>query len=146
MAEAIGVSSGVTSLVSLGISICQGILDYYSSWKDAESDVRRMYVSTEALSKTFMLLRLSIENKKFGRDVVARVEESIDSCESGIEHLKKKLDKVKITAVDDGWKGKAKVQFRRTLYPFKESTLVKLKEITNELQNRLSLSIDVLQV
>jgi ankyrin repeat domain-containing protein 50 len=146
MAEALGVASSAVGLISFGITLCQGILDYYCSWKDAESDVQRMYNSIEALTKTFMLLKLSIKNKKFSWNVVARVEESVASCESGIGDLRKKLNKVKITQLDDGLKGKAKAQFRRMVYPFKESTLVKLKEITNELQGHLRLAMDVLQM
>jgi hypothetical protein len=146
MAEAFGVTSAAAGLISLGITLCQGILNYYGSWKDAENDVRRMYAATEALTKTFILLKLSTENQKFNRDIVARVNESIDSCEGGINDLKKKLKKVETTSLDNGWSGKAKAQFRRTLYPFKESTLVKLKEITGELQDRLVLAMNVLQM
>ena len=146
MADAFGAASAAAGLISLGITLCQGILNYYGSWKDAESDVRRTYASTEALTKTFILLKLSIENKKFHRDIVARVNESIDSCEDGINELKKKLKKVEAVSLDDGWSGKAKAQFRRTLYPFKERTLVKLEKITRELQDRLGLAMNVLQM
>ena len=131
MVEALGVAASAAGLISLGITLCQGILNYYGSWKDAESDVQRMYTSTESLTKTFILLKLSIDNKKFNRDIVTRVNECIDDCEDGINDLKKKLKKVEAVSLDDGWSGKAKAQFRRTLYPFKESTLVKLKEITS---------------
>jgi hypothetical protein len=86
MAEAFGFSSG--------IRLCQGILDYYRVWKNAQNDVQSMYTSTEALTRTFTLLKLSLENKRFSRNVVANVEESIHSCQSEIEHLKRKLDKV----------------------------------------------------
>jgi hypothetical protein len=74
------------------------------------------------------------------------VNESIDSCEDGINDLKKKLKKIEGFSLDDGWGGKAKSQFRRTLYPFKESTLAKLEEITSELQDQLGLAINVLQM
>lgn len=144
--ETLGVASSVAVCVSLGISVCQGLLNYYSSWVDAESDVRKMYDSIEALTKTFMLLKLSIANEKFERDIVARVRESIASCEPGIESLNKELDKVKITPLKDGGREKAKAQFRRTLYPFKESTLRKLREICNELLDNLSLALNALQM
>jgi ankyrin repeat domain-containing protein 50 len=146
MADALGVASVAAGLISLGIVLCQGILNYYGSWKDAGSDVQRMYASTEALTKTFILLKLSIENKKFNRDIVIRVNESIDSCEDGINDLKKKLKKIELVSLDDQWSGKVKAQFRRTLYPFKESTLVKLKEITSGLQDQLNLATTALQM
>ncbi len=83
---------------------------------------------------------------KLDRDVVSVVEENIASCQQGIDRLRKKLDKVKITPLRSSWKGKARAQFWRTLYPFKESTIVKLKGIGNELRDRLSLALNVLHI
>jgi len=42
------------SLLSPQAYLYWAILHYYSFWKDAESDVRRMYVSTEMLTKTLL--------------------------------------------------------------------------------------------
>jgi hypothetical protein len=144
--ETLGVASSVAGFVSLGITVCQGLLDYYGSWIDAECDVRRMYDSIEALTKIFILLKLSIANKKFDRNLVARVQESIATCEPEIGSLNKELSKIKITASKDEWREIAKAQFRRTLYPFKKSTLRKLKEISNDLLDNLSLALNALQM
>lgn len=43
--EPLGLSSGAAGLISLGISVCQGLLDYYRSWKYAEDQVAYMYES-----------------------------------------------------------------------------------------------------
>ncbi|KAH0538579.1 hypothetical protein FGG08_004829 [Glutinoglossum americanum] len=123
-----------------------GLLGYYGSWKDAEGDIGRMYSSVEALTRAFTLLRLSIDNKAFSHDVIARVKESTTSCESGIESLRKRLEKVNLTPLSDGRREKAEAQYGRAIYPFKESTLAKLKETAIELQDHLSLAIDVLQL
>jgi hypothetical protein len=144
--EALGVASGAAGILSLGIAVCQGLLQYYGSWKDAESEVAGMYESIEALTHILLLLLPVIEHRDLDRNVVALIENHIASCQQGIEQLRKKLDKVKITPLQPGSRGKAKTQFWKTLYPFKESTLIKLKGIGNELRDQLSLSLDVLHI
>ncbi len=46
---------------------------------------------------------------KLDRDVVSVVEENIASCQQGIDRLRKKLDKVKITPLRSSWKGQSTV-------------------------------------
>lgn len=146
MAEALAVASSVAGILSLGIQVSQGLLSYYGSWKDAESDVKGMYNSVAALLGTFELLKGSIENKKFDAAMVADVEKNIKACEDGVHNLKEELDKVKVVSSKDGWTEKIKTQLRRTLYPFKRDTLSKLKDTSNELRDNLKLALSVLQM
>ena len=144
--EALGLSSGAAGLISLGLTVCQGLLDYYHSWKDSEDQISQTYASIEALTKTFRLLETAIERKGFSRDNVQRVEESIRSAERGLQSLRKKLDKIRLVPSKSGWKAKGMAQFRRTLFPFKESTLAKLKELGIELRQDLALALEVIQI
>ena len=144
--EALGIASGAAGIISLGIVVCQGLLQYYGSCKDAESGVSDMYKSIEALAQILQVLLPALDNENLDRDIVAVIEQNVASCHQGIEKLGKKLAKVKITPLKPGWREKTKAQFRKTLYPFKESTLIKLKAIGNELRDQLSLALDVLQI
>lgn len=144
--DPLSITASTTSLLSAGISVCKGLLEYYNSWKDAEDGVLRMYKSIEALTKTLVLIESSIQHKSFNRDVVVRVEESIASTQRGLESLSKKLDKIKVFPQQEGWREKTKAQFRRAVFPFKESTLVKLKELGNELRDELSIALEALQM
>ena len=144
--EALSVSAGAAGFISLGITVCQGLLDFYRSWKDAEDQVAHMYASIEALTESFRLLESAIQSRVFNHAVVQKVEESIRSAERGFQSLQKKLQKVRLAPSQPGWKAKGMVQFRRTLFPFKESTLAKLKELGIELRQELSLALDVLQI
>ena len=144
--DALSVSAGAAGFISLGITVCQGLLDYYHSWKDAEDQVAQMYASIEALTETFRLLQSAIQSKVFNHATVQKVEESITSAERGLQSLQKKLQKVQLAPSQPGWKAKGKAQFRRTLFPFKESTLAKLKELGIELRQELSLALEVLQI
>lgn len=144
--EVVSASSGVAGLVTLGITVCQGLLDYYDSWKHAETQVAHMYASIEALSKTLKLLESTVQHESFDRDIKVRVEECIKSAEMGFQSLRRKLDKVQLVSSQESWKTKATFQIRRTMFPFKESTLARLKELGNELRDDLSLALSLLQI
>lgn len=144
--DPLSIASASVGILSFGLTVCHGLLEYYSSWKDAEGDVAKMYLAIQGLAKTLVLVKSTIEHKEFNRNIVSQIEESIGSTEAGIISLKKKLDKIRISSTQDGWKEKSKVQFRRALFPFKESTLVKLKELSNELRENLSLAMNILQM
>ena len=144
--EGLGAASGAAGLLSVAITVCQSLLDYYHSWKDAEDNVAKTYVSIEELTKILKLLATAIGYKKFSGEIVSQVQDSIQSAAESLRNLEKKLDKVRVIAVQGDWKDKAKAQFRRTLYPFKESTLVKLRELTSEARDNLSLALNLLQI
>ncbi|CAD6563814.1 MAG: hypothetical protein ASARMPREDX12_000073 [Alectoria sarmentosa] len=68
-------------------------------------------------------------------------------CESGLVALQKKLAKISSALqANSGWSQKLRSQFQRALYPFKESTIVKLKEICSDLQGNLALALETLQI
>ena len=140
------VASGGAGLLSLGIAVCQSLLDYYHSWKEAEDNVAKTCTSIEELSKTLKLLAVAIDSKEFNGDIVDRIQNSIESSTQNLRNLERKLNKVRVVALQNGWKDRAKAQFRRTLYPFKESTLAKLRELSSEARDNLSLALNVLQI
>ena len=84
MADPPSIAASAAGLVSLGLTVCSGLLQYYSTWKDSQFDVLNMYESLEALRKTFRLLDEKIQNPLFSRETVERVTESIISCAAGI--------------------------------------------------------------
>ena len=144
--EAFAVASSAAGLVSLGIEVCKGLLTYYQSWRTAVSDVAGMYTSIETLAKTLILLESVIKNGVFDQQIVKNVEKSILATATGLTSLKKKLDKIKFSNQEDKWTEKTRGSFRRVIYPLKQSVLVKLKELANELRDDLALAMSVLQM
>ena len=145
---ALEAASGAAGLISLGLTVCDGLLKYYNSWKDAETDARRMYGSIETLKQTFAALKDTLEEPCLDKDLVHRVEQSIERCKGGINNLGKKLEKINMTADQQSGKRNTKIssKLQRALYPFKESTLAKLKEISNELLENLQLNLGILHL
>ncbi|KAG4432894.1 hypothetical protein IFR05_011612 [Cadophora sp. M221] len=105
-----------------------------------------MCESTESLGKTLVAILTMTNGRDLSGTVLETVTSSIRSCQAGIEDLKKKLDKVKMLAPDGTWKPLAANAKKKATYPFRESTLVKLREICSELKDNLALAIDALQI
>ena len=89
--DVLGTAVGVASF---GIQICQGLLAYYSTWKDYHEDVRTAYASINDLTKTFHLLEQSLGRSSLDSERSGKVRECLDSCKEGLERLEKKLKKL----------------------------------------------------
>ena len=146
--EALGIASNAAGLVSLGLTVCHGLLKYYDSWKEAENDMKKMYTSIETLTRTFTALKGTLNSPCLNIDLVQRVEASIWACEDGIGCLHKKLKKIDMATHNKNgiWDAKMRPKLQRALYPFKESTLVKLREVSNGLLDNLRLALEVLHL
>lgn len=131
-------------MVSLGLQVCQGLVRYYGSWKDCPKDVAATLESLSGLEKTFNVLGTAIKNPVLSQEIMLHVEQHIDSCLDGVKKLQKRLDK--FVNAPDGRQSKISSYVQRTLYPFKESTLAKLREIVRDLLDNLDLALSALQM
>ena len=145
--EGLAAASAVAGILSMGTEVCKGLLRYYSSYRGAAADVAHMCQSVESLDSTLVSLKRILDQGNVDPAAAMSVTKSIKLCESGFDRLDKKLKKVKImSSAQDGWQEKAKKQLRRAIYPLRESTIVKLREIANEEMGHLALAMDVLHM
>jgi ankyrin repeat domain-containing protein 50 len=140
MGEPISIVSGAAGIVSLGLTVCSGLLQYYGSWKDSPTDVLAMCESLEALTKTFQLLDEKVRHPLLDHECVERVTESIISCAAGVQKLQSKLDKMRNV------KPGVSAHLQRALYPFRQKTLVSLVQTISDLRNNLILATSTLQL
>ena len=99
MADPVSAVANAAGIISLGLSVCRGLLQYYESWKKYDTVVTAMYTQLESLFKTFALLERVLAERRRDMDpfIAVRVEESVESCTDGIMKLQKKLAKVRKT-------------------------------------------------
>ncbi|EON65785.1 hypothetical protein W97_05024 [Coniosporium apollinis CBS 100218] len=127
----------VVGVVSLGLQVCKGLVDYYDSWKSYSGDIAATHGYLEGLQKALGLLKESLKSHPPPANLEAAANESIAACKEGVGRLENKLRKVEQTSKSRGLKGKMQAQTLRAFYPFKESTLAKLKEVVQDLQSNL---------
>ena len=151
MGDPFSITSSAAGVISLGLTVCHGLLDYYESYKSSGSTVAAMYSQMESLASTLALLNkvLDRDYAQLDSEVARNVEESIDNCRESMEKLEKKLAKIRnLSQADDagGLRQQLGKHVQKAMFPFKESTLVKLKEVAMELRNDLGLVLGVLQM
>lgn len=133
-------------ILSFGLDACQGILKYYKSFRDSDEHVKAMYAGVEALAKILAVLatiiKESMASNALKAEVASLIDTGINSCSVPLTHLRKKLDHVTMKEHQAGLKAINK----RLQYPFRESTLIKIKDLVNDAQDHLKLSLEVLQM
>lgn len=136
--------------VSLGLQVCSGLLKYYQDCESYDVDIREMCASVDSLNMTFSLLanRFQAMGPSLPTDsTVTLATERLRSCKAGVSALEKKLTKLRNNN-PSGVRPKAPavLNFNRLIYPFRKSTLEKLKEIVQDLVRSLQFAIEVFLV
>lgn len=125
-------------MASLSIQVCQGLLIYYGDWKDYD-DIREVYIGIDDINQTFQLLNsklLDLAETPF----VKRAKQCLKTCEDNVLQLKARLEKIQKKG-PDGTKQKIQAIGLRLLYPFRKSTLDKLKVIVQFLIRQLGVAV-----
>ncbi|KAL9084611.1 MAG: hypothetical protein Q9165_007966 [Trypethelium subeluteriae] len=140
------VAGSAVGIASLGIQICQGLLSYYDIWKGYHSDISSTYESIDDLSRTLTLLEASLHNDELDKEKKDRVKSCLRLCEKSLVKLSKKSQKLRNHEQPDGLRQSAWADLQRAWYPFRSSTLAKLREIVADVRGRLELAVQVLQL
>ena len=148
MAEALGVAGSVVGIVSLGIQLTQGLLKYYGSWKDQDSDISDMCASLDSLQRTLTILSKTIQPPaRFSMSIKDSLEKNVNRINGALEKLKDELGKIQGTeSPKPGARSAMRRHVRRALYPFREETLSKIQRVVSEACSNLDLALQVLQV
>ncbi len=140
------VASSAVGIASLGIQICQGLLSYYDGWKGYEKDITTTYDYIADLGQTLTLLQASLSEGQLNQERKDRVERCLRSCEDSLAKLAEKAQKLRKSGNPDGLKENAWAAVQRAWYPFRASTLAKLRELVDDVSERLKLALQVLQL
>ena len=94
MTDPFTISAGVGGFVSLGLTVCSGLFNYYNELKYQPSDISTMCQSLEALSQILEVLKQKVRHPLLDRESVNQVTDSIVFCAGSIEVLASKLTKI----------------------------------------------------
>jgi hypothetical protein len=140
--ELAGTAVGITSL---GIQVCQSLLSYYDAWKSYDSDISSTYNAISDLSKTLILLKTTLQ-QQVDEERVGRVITCVNNCEDALLEIDKKRHSLQEYSQPEGLRQKMRAGLQRSWYPFRKETLEALKASVTDVQERLKLALQVLQL
>lgn len=148
MSDPLSISASVAGLVSLGLTVVQGLHNYYSSYRDREFNTATTLKKLSHVVSVLTDLESQIKDKCIHDKVDVRdnatIQLYIDDCKVLISELKQTLGRLKETPGGDPM-ARLKLVGRKLAYPFRQSTLLKLEEDIDGLISSLSLAMQTIQ-
>lgn len=140
------VAASAAGIVSLGIQTCQGLIAYYTSWKNYKSDITEAYDSIALLEGILLKLQGVLEKQELLPEQISELERCVVATDTKLANLAKKLRKIRTHEQPKSTKERVWSGTQRLLYPFTAKTLSKLVHSSTDIQNSLTLAIQVVQL
>jgi DNA repair ATPase RecN len=148
MADPLSVASALAGLLSLGIQVTQTLFNFYSAYKDQNSDLVHITQNLENLLSIFSTLDKALQTRQprvDEQEILQTLDKSVSACVEVIKELQNECQKFQEQPATQ-FKGRIQFTSRRIAYPFRKSTLQKLEEDISDIRENLSLALNVLQV
>ncbi|KAI1027653.1 hypothetical protein LB504_011649 [Fusarium proliferatum] len=129
MSDPFSIATGVAGLISLGITVCDGLHTYFSAIKDRKDDLA-IVTQNVALFK-FHIFAVQSSASKFGHrhsPAINGLQLSLINCEMQLQCLQKLLSELMPTGDPSLSKGIWRSQKLIARYPFDRKKLVQLEE------------------
>jgi hypothetical protein len=139
------VAGTAVGVASLGIQVCQGLLSYYDDWKAYDADISTTYSAITDLGKTLTILKSTLQ-QEVDEEKAGRVRTCVKSCEDALLELEKKRCSLQKFSRPEGLRQKMRAGLQRSWYPFRKETLEALEASVTDIQERLKLALQVLQL
>ncbi|KAJ5631612.1 NACHT nucleoside triphosphatase [Penicillium longicatenatum] len=148
MPDPLSITAGIAGFLSLGISVTQSLIDFYSAYKTQDAELAKLTQKIKILQNTFQSLEPAIQphrSRVSGEGLLEDVENASQTCQGIIKELQQECQKFHAEPAT-GFRGSVRLARRRVAYPFRESTIRKIEEDIDEIRDSLSLTLDVLQL
>jgi Fungal N-terminal domain of STAND proteins len=151
MGDPVSVTGSAVGIVSLGLTLCQGLLAFYGPYKAYDEETRSIAGKVQGLKtvlETLQELVIDLEaSGAFQSGSYATVlQNNIIACEKALQSLDDILAKCTATSPPGRLNKENWFQKNRVLYPFRRETLKALKDTVNGLQANLDTAVQVFQV
>ena len=146
MAEVAAVASGA-GLASFGLQCCKGLANYYSSYKAYDEQIGATHEELKILTKLFqniqdVLSRFPVDPAQASS--LKHVESILDSFRIRLQKLQDVLHNCQNIALSNNKAIRLQRIKSKALFPFKEQTLLTVRENVHGLRQDLQLALQVL--
>ncbi|KAJ6439864.1 hypothetical protein O9K51_07755 [Purpureocillium lavendulum] len=145
--DPLSISAGVAGFISLGLEVTKSLVEFYRAYKDQDADIAHTISELDRLCVALETLNGGLKSRNFSPgepDLVSAVEGAIGECIDHIEELQYQVEKFTKHHSGSIW-AKVAAGPRRLAYPFKKTTLEKLKGDVSELRSSVGFALQVLQ-
>ncbi|KAF7918501.1 uncharacterized protein EAE98_009744 [Botrytis deweyae] len=143
MADVLGTAAGV---VSPGLQVSQGIVSYYSAYRDQADEIDGIAQRTQALHTTLKGLQASLGSLHSNHtSAITLVAATVASCADNIRTFETTLQKCQLS-VPIGTREKNCSLGKKAIFPFRQATLQRLENIVCKLQANVDMAIMALQL
>ena len=145
MAEFAAVASGA-GLASFGLQCCKGLAVYYSSYKAYDEQIRATHEEIDILTNLFRRLEHILSGVPVDPAQVSsvkQVEGILGSCRGRLQTLQDVLHKCQSITLSNTSSARLQRIKSQALFPFKEQTLLTLRENVHSLRENLQLALQV---
>jgi hypothetical protein len=150
MTDPLSGTGSAIGVISLGLSVCQGIISYCGSWKDHDYEIRSLSNKACGLKDTLGLLQKLVRHDgpvdaENNGSVYADVEDKVLACTAEIDKLNETLQQCRgrDQQPSSSLRGKLRAQGKRAVYPFQRASLLSPKDTLESLQMNLDTALQV---
>lgn len=145
MTDPFSAASGAVGIISLGIQVCQGLITYCSNFKAFDEDIANIRRKSEGLQDLLLALEGPLRRAEAGDgNVSAQVRGRVLDCEGGLRSLADAMQKYGSFPAPTNLEDKLRLLGKKTVYPFKKSTLRELTTTLESLQANIQLAVTCL--
>lgn len=147
MSDPFSVAANAVGVISLGLQVCQALVSYYQAWHGQDEEVDNFLQQCNAVTKTLSLLQNKLESPlRVSSEIVNQIENLSEQLTTAVRRLESVLEECRKTTDPKPLKRKLQDATRRTLYPFRRSTILNLQETVKNMQLSLITALQLLQV
>lgn len=144
MTDPFSVASGAVGVVSLGLTVCEGLTSYCSAFRGQDQYLDNLSHRARGLSDSLSLLSRALPTYRTGSpDVEHQIEVLLRECNSSIRLLENKVDSFRRVHGPSLSRDKFKHVTKRTVFPFKKAALFELSNTIDSLQLNLETILSI---
>lgn len=147
MSDPLSIAAGIAGFLSLSVQVTQALVDFYSVYKNQDTDIAKVTQNIDNLRSTFWSLEIAIQQRQSQTDteeLLLEVDKVTHKCQEVIEELQIECRRFQAEPVTN-LKSRVQVAGRRAAYPFRKSTIQKIEEDIGEIRGNMSFLLNVLK-
>ncbi|KAF2136566.1 uncharacterized protein K452DRAFT_237282 [Aplosporella prunicola CBS 121167] len=145
MSDPFSVAGSAVGVISLGLTVCQGIVNYYSAFKGQDEEVSQTVDAATNLSNILKILQPRVTAlKEQNQTTATQIETCIESCAGTLHKLQEVLRKCEATATSANMRDRFREYRKKALYPFRRDTIKSIKEHVTDAHANVQTALQVL--